>query len=139
MSPNKSHYHPLNLLFLSVVEQKRLECRRRVHFSPKTSGKPVKMRKTETTPLFTPNLYTRPPSCDVSGIVESHRTMPRVNESSPEEAGDGVQRFSVVKMAGEGSASVNPNAEIVRGQVFEVGPRYTNLAYMGEGAYGMVV
>ena len=32
-----------------------------------------------------------------------------------------------------------PNAEIVRGQVFEVGPRYTNLAYMGEGAYGMVV
>lgn len=45
----------------------------------------------------------------------------------------------VVKMAGEGLANVNPNAEIVRGQVFEVGPRYTNLAYMGEGAYGMVV
>lgn len=38
-----------------------------------------------------------------------------------------------------GAASVNPNAEIVRGQVFEVGPRYTNLAYIGEGAYGMVV
>lgn len=33
----------------------------------------------------------------------------------------------------------NPNAEIIRGQVFEVGPRYTNLAYIGEGAYGMVV
>ncbi|CAH1986453.1 unnamed protein product [Acanthoscelides obtectus] len=33
----------------------------------------------------------------------------------------------------------NPNAEVVRGQVFEVGPRYTNLAYIGEGAYGMVV
>ncbi|KAK8760728.1 hypothetical protein V5799_028006 [Amblyomma americanum] len=29
--------------------------------------------------------------------------------------------------------------EIVRGQVFEVAPRYTNLAYIGEGAYGMVV
>ena len=42
-------------------------------------------------------------------------------------------------MAVEGSANMNPNAEIVRGQVFEVGPRYTNLAYMGEGAYGMVV
>lgn len=43
-------------------------------------------------------------------------------------------------MAGEVSTSVNnPNAEIVRGQAFEVGPRYTNLAYMGEGAYGMVV
>jgi mitogen-activated protein kinase 1/3 len=32
-----------------------------------------------------------------------------------------------------------PGAEIVRGQVFEVAPRYTNLAYIGEGAYGMVV
>ncbi|XP_013145968.1 PREDICTED: mitogen-activated protein kinase 1-like [Papilio polytes] len=38
-----------------------------------------------------------------------------------------------------GAASTNPNAEIVRGQVFEVGPRYTNLQYIGEGAYGMVV
>lgn len=31
------------------------------------------------------------------------------------------------------------NAEAIRGQLFEVGPRYTNLAYIGEGAYGMVV
>lgn len=38
-----------------------------------------------------------------------------------------------------GATNAIPNAEIVRGQVFEVGPRYTNLAYMGEGAYGMVV
>jgi hypothetical protein len=29
--------------------------------------------------------------------------------------------------------------ETVRGQIFEVGPRYTNLQYIGEGAYGMVV
>ena len=29
--------------------------------------------------------------------------------------------------------------ELVRGQVFEVGPRYSNLSYIGEGAYGMVV
>ncbi|CAB4022591.1 Mitogen-activated kinase 1, partial [Paramuricea clavata] len=28
--------------------------------------------------------------------------------------------------------------EIVRGQVFDVAPRYTNLNYIGEGAYGMV-
>eukprot|EP00128_Syssomonas_multiformis_P015072 Colp12_sorted_trinity150504_noHs@20263 len=28
--------------------------------------------------------------------------------------------------------------EIVRGQVFEVGERYKNLSYVGEGAYGMV-
>jgi hypothetical protein len=33
----------------------------------------------------------------------------------------------------------NPNVEIVRGQHFEVGPRYNNLKYIGEGAYGMVV
>ncbi|KAK7490710.1 hypothetical protein BaRGS_00018127 [Batillaria attramentaria] len=31
------------------------------------------------------------------------------------------------------------NTEIVRGQIFEVGPRYTSLSYIGEGAYGMVV
>ncbi|XP_039266663.1 mitogen-activated protein kinase 1-like [Styela clava] len=30
-------------------------------------------------------------------------------------------------------------AEVVRGQVFDVGPRYLNLSYIGEGAYGMVV
>ncbi|CAG0914226.1 unnamed protein product [Notodromas monacha] len=30
-------------------------------------------------------------------------------------------------------------AEVVKGQVFEVGPRYSHLAYIGEGAYGMVV
>uniref|UniRef100_A0A6I8NRC4 Mitogen-activated protein kinase n=1 Tax=Ornithorhynchus anatinus TaxID=9258 RepID=A0A6I8NRC4_ORNAN len=28
--------------------------------------------------------------------------------------------------------------ELVRGQLFDVGPRYTNLSYIGEGAYGMV-
>ncbi|XP_022917595.1 mitogen-activated protein kinase ERK-A [Onthophagus taurus] len=38
-----------------------------------------------------------------------------------------------------GASSVNSKVEIVRGQAFEVGPRYTNLAYIGEGAYGMVV
>lgn len=46
----------------------------------------------------------------------------------------------VVAMAeAAAAASTNPNAEIVRGQVFEVGPRYKNLQYIGEGAYGMVV
>ena len=36
------------------------------------------------------------------------------------------------------AASVKPAPEIVRGQGFDVGPRYSNLAYIGEGAYGMV-
>lgn len=35
--------------------------------------------------------------------------------------------------------NANPNAVTIRGQIFEVGPRYTNLSYIGEGAYGMVV
>ena len=48
----------------------------------------------------------------------------------------------VDKMAAEGAsggAGAAAGAEVVRGQVFEVGPRYVNLAYIGEGAYGMVV
>ncbi|KAJ7421597.1 Mitogen-activated protein kinase 1 [Pitangus sulphuratus] len=39
--------------------------------------------------------------------------------------------------AAGGSASAG-GPEMVRGQVFDVGPRYTNLSYIGEGAYGMV-
>jgi len=31
------------------------------------------------------------------------------------------------------------NVEYVREKPFEVGPRYTDLKYIGEGAYGMVV
>ena len=27
---------------------------------------------------------------------------------------------------------------VIRGQVFDVAPRYTDLNYIGEGAYGMV-
>lgn len=38
-----------------------------------------------------------------------------------------------------GINNTNPNAEVIRGQLFEVGPRYNQLAYIGEGAYGMVV
>lgn len=37
------------------------------------------------------------------------------------------------------NATSNPNAEIIRSQIFEVGPRYRDLTYIGEGAYGMVV
>ena len=35
------------------------------------------------------------------------------------------------------SSSRHP-PEIVRGQAFDVGPRYSGLTYIGEGAYGMV-
>ncbi|XP_026838605.1 mitogen-activated protein kinase ERK-A isoform X2 [Drosophila erecta] len=41
---------------------------------------------------------------------------------------------------GTGSMEVpQSSAEVIRGQIFEVGPRYIKLAYIGEGAYGMVV
>jgi len=33
--------------------------------------------------------------------------------------------------------SSTPSFEIVRQQRFEVGPRYTDLKFIGEGAYGM--
>lgn len=34
------------------------------------------------------------------------------------------------------SSATEPNVEIVRQQRFEVGPRYTDLKFIGEGAYG---
>lgn len=42
--------------------------------------------------------------------------------------------------AGEGTAPAGskPGLESVKGQNFDVGPRYTDLMYIGEGAYGMV-
>uniref|UniRef100_A0A8C1DQH9 Mitogen-activated protein kinase n=1 Tax=Cyprinus carpio carpio TaxID=630221 RepID=A0A8C1DQH9_CYPCA len=36
------------------------------------------------------------------------------------------------------SAGSKPGLESVKGQNFDVGPRYTDLQYIGEGAYGMV-
>ena len=39
-------------------------------------------------------------------------------------------------MAASAVESLEP--ELVRGQAFNVGPRYTSLKYVGEGAYGMV-
>ncbi|XP_058508669.1 mitogen-activated protein kinase 3 [Solea solea] len=37
-----------------------------------------------------------------------------------------------------GVAGTKTGVESVKGQIFDVGPRYTNLSYIGEGAYGMV-
>uniref|UniRef100_A0A674AL63 Mitogen-activated protein kinase n=1 Tax=Salmo trutta TaxID=8032 RepID=A0A674AL63_SALTR len=37
-----------------------------------------------------------------------------------------------------GAAGIKPVLEVVKGQNFDVGPRYVNLSYIGEGAYGMV-
>lgn len=40
--------------------------------------------------------------------------------------------------AAGGAPNPGSGAELVRGQPFDVGPRYSNLSYIGEGAYGMV-
>eukprot|EP00096_Caligus_rogercresseyi_P006665 TRINITY_DN2335_c0_g1_i1.p1 TRINITY_DN2335_c0_g1~~TRINITY_DN2335_c0_g1_i1.p1 ORF type:complete len:410 (+),score=120.09 TRINITY_DN2335_c0_g1_i1:251-1480(+) len=40
---------------------------------------------------------------------------------------------------GSSQASAGSSSELVRGQIFNCKPRYTNLQYIGEGAYGMVV
>lgn len=42
-------------------------------------------------------------------------------------------------MTATAEGAARPVVEEVRGQIFEVAPRYVNLSYIGEGAYGMVV
>lgn len=53
-----------------------------------------------------------------------------------------VKRQPVFTMATAAVSASGPNpgtgAELVRGQAFDVGPRYHNLSYIGEGAYGTV-
>lgn len=62
--------------------------------------------------------------------------MERINEVG-NDSGNGIVNAEIQRV--RNNANANPNAETIRGQAFEVGPRYTNLAYIGEGAYGMVV
>ncbi len=45
---------------------------------------------------------------------------------------------SLDKISGLNSTLNKSLPEIVRGQPFDVGPRYSKLKYIGEGAYGMV-
>ena len=47
--------------------------------------------------------------------------------------------MDVMDTSASGADSKASNVEYVREHAFEVGPRYTNLTYIGEGAYGMVV
>lgn len=59
-----------------------------------------------------------------------------------ESSGPGTAGGSINGAANDG-AETTRNAdgtivEMVRGQPFEVGPRYTDLNYIGEGAYGCV-
>ncbi|CAN7986544.1 unnamed protein product [Ixodes hexagonus] len=62
----------------------------------------------------------------------------RLCEASARGMLEELARALVTKMATKESVE-SKATETVRGQLFEVAPRYTNLAYIGEGAYGMVV
>ncbi|KTF85551.1 hypothetical protein cypCar_00019173 [Cyprinus carpio] len=55
--------------------------------------------------------------------------------SSGSAAGAGA---AVAVGGANGAAGPKPGLESVKGQNFDVGPRYTDLQYIGEGAYGMV-
>lgn len=57
-------------------------------------------------------------------------------ERQAQRGGGGGGGGPATNMAAAAAAGAGP--EMVRGQVFDVGPRYTNLSYIGEGAYGMV-
>ena len=70
--------------------------------------------------------------------------------SIPAVCGEGASNFASLQLSASAYAAAEkpaqsahemagkPPPELVRGQAFDVGPRYTGLTYIGEGAYGMV-
>ncbi|XP_032632811.2 LOW QUALITY PROTEIN: mitogen-activated protein kinase 1 [Chelonoidis abingdonii] len=74
-----------------------------------------------------------------AGPSESSGRGHRRRPHPPSIAVPGTENMAAVSGAGAAGGSANPGGpEMVRGQVFDVGPRYINLSYIGEGAYGMV-
>lgn len=75
-------------------------------------------------------------SPETSGVLNKMEQELRTTHNSIDAIIENINR-------GDASCSsdrvLSPNMEVVRGQIFAVGPRYTNLEYIGEGAYGMVV
>ncbi|KAI4822056.1 hypothetical protein KUCAC02_007620 [Chaenocephalus aceratus] len=62
--------------------------------------------------------------------------------AAPAAAGSNSAVGAAGSVAQDGGAApvvgIKAPSESVKGQLFDVGPRYTNLSYIGEGAYGMV-
>lgn len=80
---------------------------------------------------------TRIDDTEIHLVTLGRATMERINEGGNDApGGNGIGN---VERPQPNRNNTNPNAEIIRGQTFEVGPRYTQLTYIGEGAYGMVV
>lgn len=66
----------------------------------------------------------------------NYRTVSLVTSIDQSASGNIGQEIKMDMMDTSVSGS---KVEYVREHAFEVGPRYTNLSYIGEGAYGMVV
>lgn len=60
------------------------------------------------------------------------------NSAAPPAAAAAAGAAGTVAHDGAPAAGPKLGCESVKGQLFDVGPRYTNLTYIGEGAYGMV-
>ena len=60
-------------------------------------------------------------------------------QQPPAAANSGQKQGGAAAGAAGSQQQLPKNGELVRGQIFCCGPRYTNLQYIGEGAYGMVV
>lgn len=100
------------------------------------------MLRSGATPLFLPSLPPASFSPSPSFLLPPPPLPPLPLPPSPPHAVTavpGTDNMAAVSGAGAAGGSANAGGpEMVRGQVFDVGPRYTNLSYIGEGAYGMV-
>lgn len=73
-------------------------------------------------------------------MADSGSSVAVVAAGTAESNGSAAVGGGAVPPVGEapGAAGPKPGLESVKGQNFDVGPRYTDLQYIGEGAYGMV-
>lgn len=73
-------------------------------------------------------------------VINSSSSSSSSFHSSPSCSATGSASINVIAEAGRMVIEQTSTAcELIKDQLFEVGPRYTDLKYIGEGAYGMVV
>ena len=70
-------------------------------------------------------------------MADSSSTATAVGATGSNNGAAGVAG-TVAPEGATGAGGLKTGSESVKGQMFDVGPRYTNLSYIGEGAYGMV-
>jgi mitogen-activated protein kinase 1/3 len=96
----------------------------------------------ETDQLFTPAAVRQPSVSTPSDLTDS-RTFSATSQPETHPA-ESAMASSRARVAGKNAASSSLDDQAspavqVKGQFFSVGPRYVNLHFIGEGAYGMVV